>query len=320
MSAKQEYHISQKEFSSYRYNFVKYLDDIESFLDEALAKGLLSEEHRSVIMTHRNPDEQHRCLYGFLYPKLPYASDELMLALKNSNQNRISILFDKSAYPMKFKPHGRVILINNVKFDDEEKHQERFGSEKDVEGITKLFTDFNFDVQLYSNKTAEEMKAIIEKASKESTAREDCFVMFLMSHGVIGNIVGTDGEKLSYSTIKTILRDSSQLKNKPKLIYVNACRVTYEKKAEEGYSNVPDLFVTYATIAERQAYRTDVRGSIFIKCLLTVYEKNKKECNIVSLSPEINEQVSKESNEISENQVSIVYSTLKKQVILRAKD
>ncbi|CAI9741475.1 caspase-7-like [Octopus vulgaris] len=314
MSAKQEYHISQDEFSRYRYNFVKYLNDIESFLDEALSNGLLDVEHRSVIMAQSNPDDQQRYLYSYIYRKLPYVSDKLMSALEKSNQELIYILFDPSIYPMKNKPHGRVILINNLKFDDESKLQERYGSEKDVEGITELFKAFNFDVQLYSNKTAKEMRRIIEKASQESTAREDCFVMFLMSHGTAGNIVGTDGKELPYSTINTILRDSHQLKDKPKLLYINTCEATYVDV------DVEDFYVTYATVAQMPSHRTDVRGSIFIKSLISVYKRHRNECDISSLSVKINAQVAEESKEISVDQVSSCYSTLKKKVILRATD
>ncbi|XP_052832857.1 caspase-7 [Octopus bimaculoides] len=321
MNAEQLYYISKNQFQKLRVDFVKYLDDIDSFLDEALANGLLTENNIDGIMSERDSNNQKRRLHNILHKKLPDGSREFVSALKKSEHNEILKLLDEqTVYPMKFKTHGRVILINNGKFDDEEKYQERFGSEKDVEGITKLFTDFNFDVHLYSNKTAEEMEDIILKEAAESTAREDCFVMFLMSHGVLGNIVGIDGEKLPYSSINKTLKKSAHLKNKPKLIYVNTCEINPTEKDIKKYFNVPHLYVTFATVPENLAFRSDESGSVFIKSLLTVYERNKEECDISSLSLDINSQVSKESNQISEDRASSSFSTLKKNVILRATD
>ncbi|XP_014790087.2 caspase-7 [Octopus bimaculoides] len=280
MNTEQVHHISKQQFMQIRVDFVRHVDDIESFLDEALSNGLLIEGHRNEIMSQRNPDDQIRKLHDYIFKKLPYDSDKLMSALKKSKHIKIFDLLDEqTAYPMKFKPHGRVILINNVKFDDEETYKERHGSEKDVEGITKLFTDFNFDVHPHPNKTAKEMKIIIEEATSKSTSGEDCFVMFLMSHGIIGNIVGTDGKELSYSTINTILKESSQLKDKPKLIYINACQAKSEKEDVKQYFDVADLHVTFATVPESLAYRSSKRGSLFIESLLTVYKNNKEKCS-----------------------------------------
>ncbi|XP_036369441.1 caspase-3-like [Octopus sinensis] len=304
-----------------RVYFVKHVDDLGSFLDHALSNGLLTEGHKNGIMSERNPDHQIRKLHDYIFKKLPNVSDKLMSALKKSKHFKIfDLLDDPSVYPMKFKPHGRVILINNVKFPVGSKYNERLGSEKDVEGIRELFKAFNFDVQLYSNKTAEEMEGIIEKTSKESTDREDCFVMFLMSHGVRGSIIGTDGKELSYSTINTILKESYELKDKPKLIYVNTCQAYFEKEDVAQYFNVADLHVTFATVPESFAYRSRKKGSLFIISLLKVYENNKSKCDISSLSVKINSQVSKECKEINMDQVSSCYSTLKRKVILRATD
>ncbi|XP_036369436.1 caspase-7-like isoform X2 [Octopus sinensis] len=360
MNAEKLYYISKNQFQKLRVDFVKYLDDIDSFLDEALDNGLLTQSNIEGIMSEKDSNSQKRRLHNILYKKLPDGSREFVSALKKSEHEEIITLLDEqSVYPMKFKTHGRVVLINNVKFDDEEKYPERLGSEKDVEGITKLFTAFNFDVQLYSNKTAEEMEDSILKEAAESTAREDCFVMFLMSHGVRGSIIGTDGKELSYSTINTILKESYELKDKPKLIYVNTCQFKHEKdnvpkgtdasstkentcrsetqvkvdaecsSAVESnsekeyigqYFNVPDLYVTFATVPEGLAYRTEASGSFFIKSLISVYERNKDRCDISSLSLDINSEVSKECKEINMDQVSSCYSTLKRKVILRATD
>ncbi|CAI9741483.1 caspase-8-like [Octopus vulgaris] len=362
------YYIYKDQFQKLLVDFIKLMDDIKSFLDEALSNGLLTNSNKESIMSERDSNNQKRRLHEILGKKLPDGSRKFVSALEKSNHKEIlKLLDDPSVYPMKFKLHGRVILINNVKFPVGSKYNERLGSEKDVEGIRELFKAFNFDVQLYSDKTAEEMKRIIEKASKESTASEDCFVMFLMSHGVRGSIIGTDGKELSYSTINDALKDtinddpekSSQLKDKPKLIYVNTYQFKHEKdnvpkgtdasstkentcrsetqvkvdaecsSAVESnsekeyigqYFNVPDLYVTFASVPEGLAYRTEESGTVFIKSLISVYERNKDRCDISSLSLDINSEVSKEFKEINMDQVSSCYSTLKRKVILRATD
>ncbi|CAI9741485.1 caspase-8-like [Octopus vulgaris] len=321
MNDDQVYYIYKDQFQKLLVDFVKLMDDIKSFLDEALSNGLLTDSNKESIMSERDSNDQKRRLHEILGKKLPDGSRKFVSDLEKSNHKEIlELLDDPSVYPMKFKPHGRVILINNVKFPVGSKYNEKLGSEKDVEGIRELFKAFNFDVQLYSNKTAEEMKRIIEKASQESTAREDCFVMFLMSHGVRGSIIGTDGKELSYSTINTILKESYELKDKPKLIYVNTCQAYFEKEDVAQYFNVADLHVTFATVPESFAYRSRKKGSLFIISLLKVYENNKSKCDISSLSVKINSQVSKECKEINMDQISSCYSTFKRKVILRATD
>uniref|UniRef100_A0A0L8G2W7 Caspase family p10 domain-containing protein n=1 Tax=Octopus bimaculoides TaxID=37653 RepID=A0A0L8G2W7_OCTBM len=153
--------------------------------------------------------------------------------------------------------------------------------------------------------------------------------------------------------------NSTQLNDKPKFVYINTCQIkpnknnvakdtdacptnkntcqsepqvkedaecskggetNSEKEDVKQYFNVPDLYVTFATVPESKAFRTEESGSVFIKSLLTVYERNKEKCDISSLSPDINAQVSKESKKISIEQTSSFYSTLKKKVTLRATD
>ncbi|CAI9741478.1 caspase-7-like [Octopus vulgaris] len=360
MSSEQGHHISQERFMQIRVDFKEHMDDIRSFLDFAVPSGLLTDRQEHEIKSKTNSDEQTRKLHDYIFKKLPYDSDKLMSALNESEHFKIFDLLDEvTVYPMKNKPHGRVILINNLKFDDGSKYNKRLGSEKDVEGITELFKAFNFEVRSYLNKTAEEMKDITTKEASESTASEDCFVMFFMSHGTVGNIIGTDGKELSYSIIHTILKESSQLKDKPKLIYVNTCQVkpmvdnvpkgtdasstkentcrsetqvkvdaecssagesNSEKEYIGQYFNVPDLYVTFATVPEGINYRTKESGTVFIKSLISVYETNKDRCDISSLSSDINSELSKECKEINMDQVSSCYSTLKRKVILRATD
>ncbi|CAI9741487.1 caspase-8-like isoform X3 [Octopus vulgaris] len=350
MSNEQGHQISQERFKEIRVKFIDHMDDIRSFLDYAVPSGLLTKAHENRIMSERNPDDQTRKLHDYIHKKLPYDSEKLMSALKESKHFKIFDLLDEvTVYPMKNKPHGRVVLINNLKFDDESKYNKRLGSEMDVKGIRKLFKAFNFEVTSdeAEKKTAEEMKNIITKEARKSTASEDCFVMFLMSHGTVGNIIGTDGKELSYSTINTILK-TPELKDKPKLIYVNTCQVkpnstkentcrseiqvkdgaecssagesNSEKEYIGQYFKVPDLYVTFATVPEGKAYRTEASGTVFIKSLISVYERNKYRCDISSLSSDINSEVSKECKEISKDQVSSCYSTLKRKVILRATD
>ncbi|XP_029656985.1 caspase-7-like [Octopus sinensis] len=312
MSAERMHHISKEQFVKIRVKFVKSMDDIDSFLDEALANGLLADGHKQGIGALKNVYDQARQLHDYILRKLPDGSEKFVSALKKSNHDQIlELLDDPEVYPMKFKPHGRVVIINNIEFDDEKKYEKRTGSEKDVVGIEKLFKEFSFNVLTYSNKKAKEMKDIITKEAEKSTASEDCFVMFLMSHGAIGNIIGIDGDELSYSTINDALKESSQLKDKPKLIYINTCQVSSDKKNE--YFNVADLYVAFATVPEHLAFRTKESGSVFIESLISVYEKNKEKCDVNSLSPKIHAQIPKESGQISSS-----YNTLKKKVILRA--
>lgn len=60
----------------------------------------------------------------------------------------------------------------------------------------------------------------------ESLENDECFVMFVMSHGKDNCVFGSDGRAVRISEIITPFTNANCtfLKNKPKLVFFQACR------------------------------------------------------------------------------------------------
>ena len=131
-------------------------------------------------------------------------------------------------YPMTNVPCGYAVIINNYEFDEATRLEFRYGSDVDVRKMKELFQWLQFEVDVYENRTADQIKSIVRKYcyGKEHT-KFDCFVLFLMSHGYADGVFGTDGNLVNVRRdIRKFLTagECFSLANKPKLIFVQACR------------------------------------------------------------------------------------------------
>ena len=139
-------------------------------------------------------------------------------------------------YPMTNVPRGYAVIINNFKFDEGTMLEFRKGSEIDVRKMEELFHWLQFKVEVHQNKTAAEIISIVRKYcyEKEHT-KFDCFVLFLMSHGSEDAIFGTDRKLVNvrHDIRRYMTADKCfSLANKPKLIFVQACR---GEEANQGF-------------------------------------------------------------------------------------
>jgi hypothetical protein len=124
-------------------------------------------------------------------------------------------------------PSGYAVIINNSIFEESSKLEPREGSEKDVERMEELFDWLQFKVNIYENKKAAEIKSIFRKYRVDiEHTKFDCFVLFLMSHGFPQGIFGTDRKPVYFQDIREYFtaKNCPSLANKPKLIFVQACR------------------------------------------------------------------------------------------------
>lgn len=135
-------------------------------------------------------------------------------------------------YPMNRKPCGFAVIINISKFDEVTKLETREGSDIDVQRMKSLFEWLRFKVEIYINKTADEIMQIIRYYRLDFDHRNfDCFSLFLMSHG-FGNtrdgdgIFSRDGKHVHLKKIRENFTSAKcpSLSNKPKLFFVQACR------------------------------------------------------------------------------------------------
>ncbi|XP_037016885.2 caspase-1-like isoform X2 [Artibeus jamaicensis] len=134
-------------------------------------------------------------------------------------------------YPIREK-EGRTrlaLIICNTKFDHLPR---RNGSNHDIIGMKGLLENLGYSVHVEENLTAREMESVLEAfaARPEHKSSDSTFLVF-MSHGILDRICGTlhnndKSDVLHYDTIFQTFnnRNCCHLKDKPKVIIIQACR------------------------------------------------------------------------------------------------
>lgn len=147
-------------------------------------------------------------------------------------------------YPIKDKT-GRTrlaLIICNREFDH---LQPRQGAELDITGMEELLVGLGYCVIVEKNLTAKEMESVLVAfaARPEHRTSDSTFLVF-MSHGLLDRLCGTlhsdeNPDVLHYDTIFRIFnnRNCLSLKDKPKVIIVQACRG--ENRGELWVSDSP---------------------------------------------------------------------------------
>lgn len=263
-------------------------------------------------------------------------------------------------YPMRSKPRGIALIINNEVFGDnpeatkKEKEQEelnvRLGSNADVEALERLFVALDFKVKTERNKGRSEILKILDDAAYEDHSSYDCFVLWLMSHGLDGQFYGADGQTVDIETVRDLFSNTNctTLRGKPKLIFIQACRGREKEKGvvadaphgctrqpsthedltvkEEESHDTPfnfqlsktiaahaDILIANSTISGYASFRNERQGSRFVRCIVEVFKEYAGYEDLLSMLTMVNKRIS-EMGELSNKQVSEPASTLTKKL------
>ena len=229
---------------------------------------------------------------------------------------------DLEMYPLNFSKPGKVYIFNNRNFThgDESLHS-RAGSEKDVQRLFDTFDELNFDVECFLDKTAKELRTYIRKISRDvDYTNIDSVLIFIMSHGKDDKIFGIDGEELYLSDFIQPFKSVEQLKGKPKMFFINACRGNMMAPTHETYNNQnkvemdtpylnaavsrtpidADILLAFSTVANYFSIRESVYGSWYIQIFCDMIDKYKAQRDILGILTRVNARVAeKESSFIN---------------------
>ncbi|XP_013415815.1 interferon-induced helicase C domain-containing protein 1 isoform X2 [Lingula anatina] len=243
-------------------------------------------------------------------------------------------------------PRGRVLVINNKKFDGK---RDRRGTEHDVAMLEKLFTGLHYQVVVKHDLKAQEIKDALREESQNPVHESlDSFVFVILSHGDKGIVYGTDLKFVKYQEIFSFFNNKScpGLRGKPKLFFIQACQgkkrdegaiCTDEGESEEeeetdspgaentvcvdaeAYGNDirptnSDRLVAKATTEEYVSYREAKKGTWFIQAIVDVFSKLSCQEDVVSMFTQVNSHVSRLSTPKNQKQMSEVTHTLCKKM------
>ena len=205
---------------------------------------------------------------------------------------------------------GYCIIINNNNFDE---HDDRPGSEKDLEMLKKLFEELvGFKVQTYKNLKAKEMLQTMEKVGLYDH-RAPCLVVVVMSHGSAEGVWGTDCKPVLVTELMKYITDSKcpTLAGKPKIFLIQACRdsaIGNDVYISEPIA--PDMDITLATIHGESAFRSSTSGSFFIQAFVETMKE-------YAATKPYKEIITDVTNKLSKIQVPVQRTTLRKRLFLK---
>lgn len=143
---------------------------------------------------------------------------------------------------------GLALIIVNQTFENSDNF--RRGVDGDFLKMLALFKALDFDVQAFMDLTADEMKASVDRACAYFNDRKPkYFVLVISSHGEEVTektarspatdpavwkhyILGSDEKKIGLDDIFERFKQSENLKDIPKLLFIQACRVRQSKSVE----------------------------------------------------------------------------------------
>lgn len=218
-------------------------------------------------------------------------------------------------YKMDSNPRGLCVIINNENFANPK--NKRYGSQKDVDSLKALFDFLGFLVEVEKDKTADEIKALMAKYSKDAR-HGDCFVCCVMSHGNEIGVVGYDEQICPVNDITSPFDGDNcpALIGKPKVFFIQACRgcemqskvlvtdgagPSRNQKSGKLYSIAKDsdFLIALSTVEGYVAVRDEYNGSWFIQSLCDHLKKGSEQGqDILRILTNVNNDVSLKEGKI----------------------
>lgn len=201
------------------------------------------------------------------------------------------------------------LIICNTEFDH---LPPRNGADFDITGMKELLEGLDYSVDVEENLTAKDMESALRAfAARPEHKSSDSTFLVLMSHGILEGICGTAHDEknpdvLLYDTVFQIFnnRNCLSLKDKPKVIIVQACRganrgelwvrdspASLEVASSQSPENLEEDAV-YKTHVEKDfiafcsstphnvSWRDSTMGSVFITQLIACFQKYSWCCHL----------------------------------------
>ncbi|XP_069326572.1 caspase-13-like [Eulemur rufifrons] len=214
-------------------------------------------------------------------------------------------------YPIKEKKDRTrlALILCNTEFDH---LAPRNGADHDIVGMKGMLEGLGYRVDVKEKLTARDMESVLREfaARPEHKSSDSTFVVF-MSHGILDGICGTRHSEgtwdvLPYDTVFQIFnnRNCVSLKDKPKVIIVQACRganrghvwvrdspealaasssQSLENLEEDAVckTHVEKDFIAFcSSTPHNMSWRDITRGSLFITQLITCFQKYSWCCHL----------------------------------------
>lgn len=216
-------------------------------------------------------------------------------------------------YNFSHERRGLCLIINNHHFNKQLTNQnDREGTEVDAAICESTFMRLGFDVTRRDDLTVTEMSIAVRQAAEENHKDADCFACVILSHGDDGVIYGTNGtmriDRLTANFKGDICTD---LRGKPKLFFIQACRgrrydfgTELDSDMTDSVDSVDsivqripveaDFLMAFSVVPGHFSWRNNVDGSWFIQALCRVLQQHSDTVELMHLMTLVNKLVAYE--------------------------
>ena len=234
--------------------------------------------------------------------------------------------YSDGSYPMNTIPRGLCVIINNENFTN---MKSRAGSTWDAHSLEKLFDKhLGFQVEKFKDLSSVKIKQLMEDVCMLDHSKLKCLVVCILTHGVDGQIYGSDGMLVSVQELTRTFSGTKcpTLAGKPKVFLLQACRggqfdhgVTFEQTDDGetkaivnvaevlgedetdggGYTKVllpddADFLLAYATTPGFVSWRNSAFGTWFIKAFVDTMYAQAGQDHLMDILTEVNRKVAEE--------------------------
>uniref|UniRef100_A0A6I8NVW0 Caspase-14-like n=1 Tax=Ornithorhynchus anatinus TaxID=9258 RepID=A0A6I8NVW0_ORNAN len=188
----------------------------------------------------------------------------------------------------------------------------RSGATEDIEKLRKHLAAFRFSVQECIDPDGkvilQDLREFRDKING-SPYEMSCCLVILMSHGVNGFIKGKDEKVVDLEEIFKLFNNANcpNLREKPKIFIIQACRGDRTDGGVEAFDNVPeemddtsnvkrlpttsDFFIVYSTQKGHVSVRNPLMGSRMIEAMDDVFSRYGKKWQLTDLFTKVNDEL-----------------------------
>ncbi|EDW81183.2 uncharacterized protein Dwil_GK11926 [Drosophila willistoni] len=203
-------------------------------------------------------------------------------------------------YNMKHKQRGMALIFNHEHFDVPTL-KSRAGTNVDCDNLTRVLKQLDFEVTVYKDCRYKDILRTVEYAASQNHKDNDCILVAILSHGVMGYIYAKDTQYKLDSIWSCFTADRCPtLAGKPKLFFIQACQgkslgdgitmlrtdhIETDGESATNYRipNHADFLFAYSTIPGFYAWRNRLQGNWFVQALCAELATNGKRLDILTL-------------------------------------
>lgn len=253
---------------------------------------------------------------------------------------RLTTKINSLDYNMNHKRRGYCLIFDIENFHPSRRLPKRNGTQVDVSGLYNLFRSMSFEVIIFKDISAKEIRYNLEYYSKMDHSDNDCFACCILTHGEHGQLWGYDTKFPLEMLFNFFLGDHSpSLVGKPKMFFIQACQgerldhgvsvIGNDALDSAAYFKIPthaDFLIAYSTLPGFYSWRNTQDGSWFMQAVIRVLSDCHHELDLLTMLTIVNHRVAyyKCSNATTEEfnnkkQVPCITSMLTRRVFLQPK-